>query len=34
MPINSWNHGVALITIDEEGKVDVQNKRIKNGKIL
>jgi UDP-2,3-diacylglucosamine pyrophosphatase LpxH len=34
MPINSWNHGVALITIDEEGKVDVQNKRIKNGKML
>jgi UDP-2,3-diacylglucosamine pyrophosphatase LpxH len=34
MPINSWNHGVAFITIDEDGKVDVQNKRIKNGKIL
>jgi hypothetical protein len=34
MPINSWNQGVALITIDEEGKVDVQNRRIKNGKIL
>lgn len=34
MPINSWNHGVALITLDEEGRVDVQNKRIKNGKIM
>ena len=34
MPINSWNHGVALITLDENGKVDVQNKRIKNGKIM
>lgn len=34
MPINSWNHGAALITLDEEGKVDVQNKRIKNGKIM
>jgi hypothetical protein len=30
MPINSWNHGVAFITVDEDGKVDVQNKRIKN----
>ena len=27
-------HGVALITLDEEGRVDVQNKRIKNGKIM
>jgi UDP-2,3-diacylglucosamine pyrophosphatase LpxH len=34
MPINSWNHGVALITLDEEGKVDVQNKRIRNGRIM
>lgn len=34
MPINSWNHGVALITLDEEGNVDVQNKRIRNGKIV
>jgi UDP-2,3-diacylglucosamine pyrophosphatase LpxH len=34
MPINSWNHGVALITIDESGIVDVQNKRIKNGRIV
>jgi len=34
MPINSWNHGVALITLDESGIVDVQNKRIKNGKIV
>jgi hypothetical protein len=34
MPINSWNHGVALITLDEEGNVDVQNKRIKNGRIM
>jgi hypothetical protein len=34
MPINSWNHGVALITLDESGVVDVQNKRIKNGKIV
>jgi len=34
MPINSWNHGVALITLDESGIVDVQNKRIKNGRIV
>ena len=34
MPINSWNHGVALIALDEEGNVDVQNKRIKNGRIM
>jgi hypothetical protein len=34
MPINSWNHGVALITLDESGVVDVQNKRIKNGRIV
>lgn len=34
MPINSWNHGVALITLEENGTVDVQNKRIKNGKIV
>ena len=34
MPINSWNHGVALITLDENGKTDVQNRRIKNGKLL
>ena len=34
MPINSWNHGVALITLDESGLVDVQNKRIKNGRIV
>ena len=34
MPINSWNHGVALITLYESGIVDVQNKRIKNGKIV
>lgn len=34
MPINSWNHGVALITLDDSGIVDVQNKRIKNGKIV
>ena len=34
MPINSWNHGVALITLDDSGVVDVQNKRIKKGKIV
>jgi len=34
MPINSWNHGVAMIILDEEGNVDVQNKRIRNGKIV
>jgi hypothetical protein len=27
-------NGVALITLDEEGNVDVQNKRIKNGRIM
>jgi predicted phosphodiesterase len=34
MPINSWNHGVALIQLAEDGSVDVQNKRIKNGRIV
>jgi len=34
MPINSWNHGVCLIELDEEGKVYVHNKRIKNGRIM
>ena len=34
MPINSWNHGVAMIELDKEGKVYVHNKRIKNGKIV
>jgi hypothetical protein len=27
-------NGVALITLDEQGNVDVQNKRIKNGRIM
>jgi len=34
MPINSWNHGVCLITLDDNGDFYVDNKRIKNGKIL
>jgi hypothetical protein len=34
MPINSWNHGVAMITLDDNQKIDVQNKRIRNGKII
>jgi len=34
MPINSWNHGVCLIELDEENKVYVHNKRIKNGRIM
>lgn len=34
MPINSWNHGVCLITLDENGDFYVDNRRIKNGKIL
>lgn len=34
MPINSWNHGVCLITLEENGDFSVENKRIKNGKVL
>jgi hypothetical protein len=34
MPINSWNHGLALITVTKDGDVDVQNKRIKDGRIV
>ena len=34
MPINSWNHGVCLITSEENGDFSVDNKRIKNGKVL
>jgi hypothetical protein len=34
MPINSWNHGVALIELPEDGQAYVHNKRIKNGRIV
>ena len=34
MPINSWNHGVCLITLEENGDFNVDARRIKNGKIL
>jgi UDP-2,3-diacylglucosamine pyrophosphatase LpxH len=34
MPINSWNHGVALIELSEDGVAYVHNKRIKNGRIV
>jgi len=34
MPINSWNHGVALIELSEDGQAYVHNKRIKNGRIV
>jgi predicted phosphodiesterase len=35
MPINSWNHGFAIIDLFEDGETfEVQNKRIFQGKIL
>lgn len=34
MPINSWNHGVALIEMDEGGMFQVHNKRIFNDQIF
>jgi predicted phosphodiesterase len=35
MPINSWNHGFAIIELDENGSdFNVQNKRIWKGKVL
>ena len=33
MPLNDWQHGCAIISIDE-GKASVQNLRIKDGKVL
>ena len=33
MPLNDWQHGCAVISIDE-GKASVQNLRIKNGRVL
>lgn len=33
MPLNDWQHGCAIISIDE-GKASVQNLRIKDGRVL
>ena len=35
MPLNKWNHGCAMVELDENGKdYQFHNKRIFNGKIL
>jgi predicted phosphodiesterase len=31
-PLNSWNHGFAVVSIDKCGGFDVENKRVMNGK--
>lgn len=35
MPLNKWNHGCAIVDLDENGKdYEMRNKRIRNGKVL
>jgi predicted phosphodiesterase len=34
MPINKWNHGFAIVDIDDKGNFEVSNKRILKGKVL
>lgn len=34
MPINRWNHGFAIIGLEEDGSFNVENYRINKGKIL
>ena len=33
MPLNDWQHGCAIISIDE-GQAAVQNLRIKDGRVI
>jgi len=32
MPLNKWNHGFAVVTLDEKGSFTVDNKRIIDGR--
>lgn len=32
-PINKWNHGFALVTVEEDGTFEVQNRKVINGKV-
>jgi predicted phosphodiesterase len=34
LPINKWNHGFAIVDIEENGNFEVRNKRIYKGKVL
>ncbi len=34
LPINSWNHGFAIVDVEENGHFTVHNKRIFKGKVL
>jgi predicted phosphodiesterase len=35
LPLNKWNHGCAIVDLDENGKdYEMRNKRIRNGKVL
>jgi hypothetical protein len=31
-PLNDWNHGFAIVAIDQRGGFEVDNKRVMNGK--
>lgn len=33
-PYNKWNHGFAIVEIDNDGYFEVHNKQIENGKVL
>jgi hypothetical protein len=34
MPLNDWQHGCAVISIDDDGHASVQNLRIRHGEVL
>jgi predicted phosphodiesterase len=35
MPLNKWNHGMAIVDLDENGKdYEMRNKRIRHGKVM
>jgi hypothetical protein len=35
MPLNKWNHGFAIVDLDDNGTdFEVRNKRILKGKVL
>ena len=33
-PINNWNHGFAIVTVNKDGSFEVESKKIINGKVL
>lgn len=34
LPINEWNHGFAIVEVDNDGGFVVQNRRVLNGKVV